>query len=52
MFVPISQGMWIKTDPSVAEGPCHTCGAEQYEPCRGNGGLPVAFVHHKRKGEG
>lgn len=49
LFIPIAQGLWIKTHPCVADRACPACSAERYEPCKGNGVLPVAFTHTSRQ---
>lgn len=48
LFIPLSQGLWIKTDPCVRERSCPQCGAEKYAPCIGNGCLPTATTHAVR----
>jgi len=49
LFLQIAQGHWIRTDICVGQVGCPQCSADVEEPCRGNGNLPIAATHSKRR---
>lgn len=45
---PAGDGSWIRTSATVVAVACPACGAERFEPCRGDHGIWMGPTHADR----